>query len=68
MGFEKGNKIFGKNELFGGVENERENEKVLKISVHFALSSVEGSEKDFFKNAAAELAKKYFSPSRGNSG
>mgnify|MGYP007086333436 CR=1 FL=1 len=50
------------------MENERENEKVLKISVHFALSSVEGSEKDFFKNAAAELAKKYFSPSRGNSG
>ena len=45
--FEKNQKLFGRNELFWGVGNERKNEKFPKISVIFAFSCVVGSKGKF---------------------
>lgn len=43
----KNQKLFGRNELFWGVGNERKNEKFPKISVIFAFSCVVGSKGEF---------------------
>jgi len=66
--FEKNPKIFGKNELFWGVGNERKMKNFLKIPVHFALSSVEGSGRDFSKMPPQSWQKNIFLRRGGKAG
>lgn len=60
--------MFGNFQVFCVVGIERKIEKIPKISVIFTLPRFVGSERNFLRNAAPELAKNMFSPSRETAG